>query len=200
MLWSCYRYYFPLMDLHLKRKKVNPLIQLVSRSVLTQSWGREQKLGLSSPWQQQDWKQGDQTSQSGSEADWFWFKSLKIEFLIAIGTTGDCLVCALLSPCRSCVWALPRCEHGPVPPCHLLRGSGLLQHHPCPASTGEALRCSALCNQMCHHIQSTTMQMSQLTPNVHWKGTDISPSPNSSLVSHVQGRHELEEIMVSGKS
>lgn len=36
--------------------------------------------------------------------------------------------------------------------------------------------------------------------NVHLEGTDLSPSPNSFLVSSVQGRHELEKIMVSRKS
>lgn len=36
--------------------------------------------------------------------------------------------------------------------------------------------------------------------NMHLKGTDISPSPNSFFVSNIQGKHELEEIMVSRKS
>lgn len=201
MLWSCYRYYFPLKDLHLKRRKVNPAIRLVSRSILTQSWGREQKPGLSSPWQSQDWKQRDKTPQSGSEADWFWFKSLKIEFLIAIGTTRDVAAWPVLcwAPARAVCELCHDASTALSLPGTCSEGQGCCSITPALPALGRLWGALLYVTRCVTTFRAQPCKRHGWPPNARWKGTDMSPSPNSSLVSHVQGRHELEEIMVKWK-
>lgn len=167
-------------------------MQLVSRSIPTQSWGWEQNVGSPHP---------DSHSTAQNLPVRFWSR------LIVVSNPPDCishrywhkqrlscLVWALLGSARAdpvCV----SCVLLPAQPCPSLPPAQRdVQHHPCPASSG------GLWGALLYVTKAQPCKCHSWPSNVHVEGTDLSPSPNSLLVSSVQGRHELEEIMARKKS
>lgn len=140
-------------------------------------------------------------------------RNLKTAFLTAICTTKDFLTLSsiLLRHCNNRPRLLSvishNCEVFTVsirPRCHhLFRGvrtEASTLHHKHSGRLWGALLSAFYVTQCVTALKVQPCKCHRWPSNMPWKGTDISPSPNSSFVSNIKGKHELEEIMVSRKS